>query len=143
MGHLNVGFRVGADMVLPMMPRKTSHLVQRDRQKRLKSSTHANARVLLGTLLQFETSHFVNITTVDATMMCDSSILPSPTHIANTCTLCLHTSCLLIMLPQSRIAAGDKLRCAQTVSNITTAGIHSARAGRTSPHVAFKFKPFR
>ena len=31
-GHLNVGFLVGADMVLPMMPRKTSHLVQRGRK---------------------------------------------------------------------------------------------------------------
>ena len=146
-GHLNVGFLVGADMVLPMTPRKTSHLVQRDRQKRLKSSTHAIARAFLGTLLQSEKSHFVNITTVDATMMYDSSVLSSPPHIANTCTMCLHTICLLIMLPRSRIAAivgfGDRISCARTVSNIITAAFHSGRAYRKSTHVPLKSKPFR
>ena len=142
-GHLTVGFLVNADMVLPIMPRQSGHLVQRDRQKRLKNSTHANAHALLGTLLQSEKSHVLRITTVDATMMYDSSVVSSPPHIANTCTLCLHTICLLIMLPQSRIAAGDKLRCAQTVSNITTAAIHRDKAGRKSNHVPLKSKPFR
>ena len=138
---------VKADMVLPIMPRKSGHLVQRDRQKRLKSSTHANARALLGTLLLSEKSHFVNITTVAATMMYDSSVLSSPLHIANTCTLCLQTTCLLIMLPQSGIAAivgfGDKFRCAQTVSNIITAAIHSDKADGKSNQVPLQSKPFR
>ena len=117
-GHLTVGFLVKAVMVLPIMPRKSGHLVQRDRQKRLESSTHANAHALLGRLSQSEKSHVLNITTVVATMMYDSSVLSPPSHIANTCNLCLHTICLLIMLPQSGI--GNKVRCAQTVSSITT-----------------------
>jgi len=65
-------------------------------------------------------SHFVNITTVVATMMYDSSVSSSPAHIANTCILCLHRIYLLIMLPQSGrvtiVGSGDKTRCAQTIS---------------------------
>jgi len=88
-GHLTAGFCAKADMELPVIPRKCGHLVQCDRQKRLKSSTHANTYALLGTLLQFEKSHVLNITTVVATMMYDSSVFSPPTHIANTCNLCL------------------------------------------------------
>ena len=81
-GHLTVGFLVKADVVLPIMPRQSGHLVQRDRQKRLKSSTHANAHALLGTLLQSEKSHVVNMTTLVATMMYDTPIVSPPTIIS-------------------------------------------------------------
>jgi hypothetical protein len=69
---------------------------------------------------QSEKLHFVNISTVIATMMFYSFILPTPSHLTNTCALCLHPFRLLIM--QSRIAAivGLGYKVGWSVSSMTT-----------------------
>jgi len=69
--------------------------------------------------------HFVNTTTVGATMMYDSPVFSSPHDIANTCNLCSHHIYRLITPQQSgivtRVDSCDKTRCSQIVSGNFTA----------------------
>ena len=63
---------------------------------------------------------YMQITTVVATMMYDSSVLSSPMHVSNTCVLRSHQNYLLITVPRSTIVqiegCGDQVRCAHIVS---------------------------
>jgi len=82
------------------------HLVPCDRHQHLSSNVPSNACVPLVTPLQFDRPRRMNIPTVVATVMYDSSVLSPPWNIANTNALCPHSICPLNTLPQTSRIAG-------------------------------------